>query len=318
MTGFHALVRGTSSSLCLSCALQRIVLYVGKSKQETPRIPVRSVLLFHAVLLTVHPLVAGEEASQGGPTCVWNNRGEQGAGFSRCSTTCSRGALLLPCFLLSWCPSPTLFSALMAHLCCPLFCSRLLHQHIMCMYRARDLIRIRTDCVCRCCASTRCAFITEHDRTIQLCACAYEMQQQLHCTCLLQAVVQTCIGSMRACRHGAFFDLFCYDSPSCTRLDPAVRLHSNVSSSAEPIVVCKLFAYDLLCFCVLVQNVTDRDTCLQVQMPHPFIESCYKGIYLTFVRCCKFTNPNVKEGQTFMAQCVVELFGLDFNVAYEV
>lgn len=69
---------------------------------------------------------------------------------------------------------------------------------------------------------------------------------------------------------------------------------------------------------MLVQNVTDRDTCLHVQMPHPFIESCYKGMYLTFVRCCKFTNPNVKEGQTFMAQCVVELFGLDFNVAYEV
>ena len=53
-------------------------------------------------------------------------------------------------------------------------------------------------------------------------------------------------------------------------------------------------------------------------MPHPFIESCYKGMYLTYVRYCKFTNPNVHQGQLFMAQCVVELFGIDLNVAYEV
>ena len=57
---------------------------------------------------------------------------------------------------------------------------------------------------------------------------------------------------------------------------------------------------------------------LCMQMPHPFIESCYKGMYLTYVRYCKFTNPNVHQGQLFMAQCVVELFGIDLNVAYEV
>ena len=32
----------------------------------------------------------------------------------------------------------------------------------------------------------------------------------------------------------------------------------------------------------------------------------------------KFTNANVAQGQHFMAQCVVEIFGLDLNVAYEV
>ena len=52
-------------------------------------------------------------------------------------------------------------------------------------------------------------------------------------------------------------------------------------------------------------------------MSYPFIEGCYKGLYLTFVRYSKFSNANVAAGQAFMAQCVVELFGLDLNVAYE-
>ncbi|EKX36874.1 hypothetical protein GUITHDRAFT_78618, partial [Guillardia theta CCMP2712] len=56
---------------------------------------------------------------------------------------------------------------------------------------------------------------------------------------------------------------------------------------------------------------------LAVEMPYPFIDGCYKGLYLTYVRHCKFTNLNVIEGQAFMAQCVVELFGLDKNIAYE-
>ena len=56
---------------------------------------------------------------------------------------------------------------------------------------------------------------------------------------------------------------------------------------------------------------------LSLEMPHPFIEACFKGLYLTYVRQVKFTNVNVYQGQLFMAQCVVELFGLDMNVAYE-
>jgi hypothetical protein len=52
---------------------------------------------------------------------------------------------------------------------------------------------------------------------------------------------------------------------------------------------------------------------LALEMPFPFIEGCFKGLYLTYVRHCKFTNANVAPGQAFMAQCVVELFGLDLK-----
>ena len=36
---------------------------------------------------------------------------------------------------------------------------------------------------------------------------------------------------------------------------------------------------------------------LALEMPYPFIEGCYKGLYLTFVRHSKFTNSNVSAGQ---------------------
>ena len=42
-------------------------------------------------------------------------------------------------------------------------------------------------------------------------------------------------------------------------------------------------------------------------MPYPFIEGCFKGLYLTFVRYSKFSNAAVAAGQAFMAQCVVEV-----------
>jgi len=42
-------------------------------------------------------------------------------------------------------------------------------------------------------------------------------------------------------------------------------------------------------------------------MPYPFIEGCFKGLYLTFVRYSKFSNATVAAGQAFMAQCVVEV-----------
>ena len=56
---------------------------------------------------------------------------------------------------------------------------------------------------------------------------------------------------------------------------------------------------------------------LALEMPYPFIEGCFKGLYLTYIRHSKFSSAAAAAGQMFMAQCVIELFGLDLNVAYE-
>ena len=41
---------------------------------------------------------------------------------------------------------------------------------------------------------------------------------------------------------------------------------------------------------------------LALEMPYPFIEGCYKGLYLTFVRHSKFTNSNVSAGQAMSSK----------------
>jgi nucleolar complex protein 2 len=56
---------------------------------------------------------------------------------------------------------------------------------------------------------------------------------------------------------------------------------------------------------------------LALDLPFPFIDTCLKGIYLTFVRNAKFTNPKTQPLITFMMNCVVEMYGLDFVCSYQ-
>eukprot|EP01127_Copromyxa_protea_P009169 TRINITY_DN2141_c0_g1_i1.p1 TRINITY_DN2141_c0_g1~~TRINITY_DN2141_c0_g1_i1.p1 ORF type:complete len:709 (-),score=206.78 TRINITY_DN2141_c0_g1_i1:52-2178(-) len=55
---------------------------------------------------------------------------------------------------------------------------------------------------------------------------------------------------------------------------------------------------------------------LAIDLPFPFIESCLKGIYITYVRNAKFTNEKTQGLINFMTNCVVELYGLDSSSAY--
>jgi nucleolar complex protein 2 len=51
--------------------------------------------------------------------------------------------------------------------------------------------------------------------------------------------------------------------------------------------------------------------------PYPFIDIALKGIYLTFIRNCKFPSPVVRPTLTFMLNAVVELYRLDEVAAYQ-
>ena len=51
--------------------------------------------------------------------------------------------------------------------------------------------------------------------------------------------------------------------------------------------------------------------------PYPFIEIALKGIYLTFIRNCKFPTPSTKPTLAFMLNSVVELYALDLSSAYQ-
>ena len=56
---------------------------------------------------------------------------------------------------------------------------------------------------------------------------------------------------------------------------------------------------------------------MAIVTPHPFIELALKGVYLTFIRNCKFPTPSVKPTLTFMLNCVVELYRLDAAASYQ-
>eukprot|EP00039_Didymoeca_costata_P009682 m.128942 g.128942 ORF g.128942 m.128942 type:complete len:780 (-) comp14568_c0_seq6:1072-3411(-) len=51
--------------------------------------------------------------------------------------------------------------------------------------------------------------------------------------------------------------------------------------------------------------------------PYPFIDVCLKGVYLTFIRNCKFPTPSVRPILTFMLNSVVEIYSLDMNSTYQ-
>lgn len=56
---------------------------------------------------------------------------------------------------------------------------------------------------------------------------------------------------------------------------------------------------------------------MALDFPYPFIGSCLKGIYLTYVRNAKFTNPKTLPLINFMSNCVTEIYGLDWNLSYQ-
>ena len=56
---------------------------------------------------------------------------------------------------------------------------------------------------------------------------------------------------------------------------------------------------------------------MAIVSPYPFIEICMKGMYLTFVRNCKFPTPSVRPTLAFMLNSVVEIYRLDPNAAYQ-
>uniref|UniRef100_A0A7S2G439 Nucleolar complex protein 2 homolog n=2 Tax=Octactis speculum TaxID=3111310 RepID=A0A7S2G439_9STRA len=56
---------------------------------------------------------------------------------------------------------------------------------------------------------------------------------------------------------------------------------------------------------------------LAVTQPFPFIEDCFKGLYLTYARNSKFISQDSLPAITFMGNCVVELFGVDLNSCYQ-
>jgi nucleolar complex protein 2 len=56
---------------------------------------------------------------------------------------------------------------------------------------------------------------------------------------------------------------------------------------------------------------------MALDFPYPFIGSCLKGVYLTYVRNAKFTNPKTLPLINFMSNCVTEIYGLDWNLSYQ-
>lgn len=57
---------------------------------------------------------------------------------------------------------------------------------------------------------------------------------------------------------------------------------------------------------------------LALNMPFPFIHAVLRSTYLAFARSCKNYNAVNADRVTFMSNCLVELFGLDFKASYEV
>jgi len=48
----------------------------------------------------------------------------------------------------------------------------------------------------------------------------------------------------------------------------------------------------------------------------PLLETCVKAMYLSYVKNCKFTSPSTLPSISFMKRSLVEMFGLDHNMAY--
>ncbi|CAG8455292.1 10089_t:CDS:10 [Paraglomus occultum] len=51
--------------------------------------------------------------------------------------------------------------------------------------------------------------------------------------------------------------------------------------------------------------------------PKPFVETCLKGIYMTFVRSCQTTTTHTLPGINLMRNCGVQVFGIDLNTSYQ-
>jgi nucleolar complex protein 2 len=56
---------------------------------------------------------------------------------------------------------------------------------------------------------------------------------------------------------------------------------------------------------------------MALELPYPFIDNILKGIYLTYVRNCKFVNRTTIPLVNFLCNCVVEIYGLDFVSSYQ-
>lgn len=56
---------------------------------------------------------------------------------------------------------------------------------------------------------------------------------------------------------------------------------------------------------------------MALELPYPFIDHVLKGVYLTYVRNCKFVNRTTWPLVNFLCNCVVEIYGLDFVSSYQ-
>eukprot|EP00727_Mastigamoeba_balamuthi_P002215 m51a1_g11991 putative nucleolar complex protein 2 homolog (976) ;mRNA; r:899056-902281 len=56
---------------------------------------------------------------------------------------------------------------------------------------------------------------------------------------------------------------------------------------------------------------------LAIACPSPFVNLCLKGVYLTYVRTSGSVSTGTLPLLTFMRNCVVELYGLDYSASYQ-
>ncbi|GMI09783.1 hypothetical protein TrVE_jg10215 [Triparma verrucosa] len=56
---------------------------------------------------------------------------------------------------------------------------------------------------------------------------------------------------------------------------------------------------------------------LALTQPFPFIEDCLKSTYLAYAKFAKFTNESTLPTITFLGNCIVELYSLDADSAYQ-
>ena len=56
---------------------------------------------------------------------------------------------------------------------------------------------------------------------------------------------------------------------------------------------------------------------LALRMPYPFIDTVLTGAYLTFVKHTKATTTDNASSQRLMMNCLVELFGIDFQICHK-
>lgn len=56
---------------------------------------------------------------------------------------------------------------------------------------------------------------------------------------------------------------------------------------------------------------------MAVELPFPQVETCLKGLYLTYVKHAKFVSETTVASVHLMANCIVELYGLDPAAAYQ-